>query len=167
MTVHIGIDPGIKGGLAVIEGNTLRQCEPMPTIDIPKGKGKQTVVSANMLASELAAYQTMYHGYPIHVYVEIGGTRPKEGNVSARKNGRNAGIIEGVIAGLFLPVTYLTANAWTKWHGVGADKGRHVQRACELWPKWTNVFYGARGGLRDGLADAALIAEWGRNEGVK
>lgn len=40
-----------------------------------------------------------------------------------------------------------------------AKKEPHVALACQLFPAHAKSFYGARGGLKDGCADAALIGE--------
>lgn len=56
-------------------------------------------------------------------------------------------------------------SVWTAEMGCQGGKEAHIRAAAALWPE--GPFKGPRGGLRDGLADAVLLAEWGsRRQGV-
>ena len=54
-------------------------------------------------------------------------------------------------------------HIWKQNMRLTKDKGLSVQRAETIFPEFTG-FRGPRGGLRDGIAEAALIAEWGRRK---
>jgi crossover junction endodeoxyribonuclease RuvC len=71
--------------------------------------------------------------------------------------GRSAGIIEGVVAALRMPHTYVTPATWTKAVGRAAGKDASRMRAMELFPDNDDWFRRAKD---DGRADAALIAYW-------
>jgi crossover junction endodeoxyribonuclease RuvC len=71
--------------------------------------------------------------------------------------GRSAGIIEGVVAALEMPNTYVTPQTWTKAVGRAAGKDASRMRAMELFPSQADLFKRAKD---DGRADAALIAYW-------
>jgi crossover junction endodeoxyribonuclease RuvC len=71
--------------------------------------------------------------------------------------GRSAGIIEGVVAALQRPYTYVTPAVWTKAVGRAAGKDASRMRAMELLPAKADLFKRAKD---DGRADAALIAYW-------
>jgi len=71
--------------------------------------------------------------------------------------GRSAGIIEGVVAAMHFPSTYVTPAAWTKAVGRAAGKDASRMRAMELFPSKADLFKRAKD---DGRADAALIAYW-------
>jgi crossover junction endodeoxyribonuclease RuvC len=96
--------------------------------------------------------------YPTaHVVVEKVGAMPGQGVSSMFNFGRSAGIIEGVVAALRMPSTYVTPAAWTKAVGRAAGKDASRMRAMELFPTRADLFKRAKD---DGRADAALIAYW-------
>ena len=78
------------------------------------------------------------------------------GATSAFAFGRGVGVIEGVLAGLDRPTTWVTPQRWTKDLGVGSDKGAHRLAAQRLWPV-CGLFDRVKD---DGRADAALLAHW-------
>jgi hypothetical protein len=78
--------------------------------------------------------------------------------------GANYGRILAVLTLLDIPVRQVTPAAWTKkmlpGHK-GADKGPHIALCKQLFPSLELVMPGCRK-EHDGIADAALIAEYGR-----
>lgn len=153
MSFVIGIDPGISGAISVFDWNTqsLLEVIDMPTLEMDSGKTKKRHISAAFLRNIL-------EGYPdSHVAIEKVGAMPGQGVSSMFNFGRSAGIIEGVVAGLKLPSTYVTPAAWTKAVGRAAGKDASRMRAMELFPTRAELFKRAKD---DGRADAALIAYW-------
>jgi crossover junction endodeoxyribonuclease RuvC len=71
--------------------------------------------------------------------------------------GRSFGVIEGILAALILPATYVTPTIWTKGIGRGYGKDASRARACELFPQHQKMFARVKD---DGRADAALIGAW-------
>jgi crossover junction endodeoxyribonuclease RuvC len=153
MSFVIGIDPGISGAISVFDWNTqsLLEVIDMPTLEVDSGKTKKRHISAAFLRNIL-------EGYPdSHVAIEKVGAMPGQGVSSMFNFGRSAGIIEGVVAGLKLPSTYVTPATWTKAVGRAAGKDASRMRAMELFPTRAELFKRAKD---DGRADAALIAYW-------
>jgi len=153
MSFVIGIDPGISGAISVFDWNTqsLLEVIDMPTLEVDSGKTKKRHISAAFLRNIL-------EGYPdSHVAIEKVGAMPGQGVSSMFNFGRSAGIIEGVVAGLKLPSTYVTPATWTKAVGRAAGKDASRMRAMELFPSKAELFKRAKD---DGRADAALIAYW-------
>ena len=153
MSFVIGIDPGISGAISVFDWNTqsLLEVIDMPTLEMDSGKTKKRHISAAFLRNIL-------EGYPnSHVAIEKVGAMPGQGVSSMFNFGRSAGIIEGVVAGLKLPSTYVTPATWTKAVGRAAGKDASRMRAMELFPTRAELFKRAKD---DGRADAALIAYW-------
>jgi crossover junction endodeoxyribonuclease RuvC len=121
----------------------------MPTLEVDSGKTKKRHISA-------AGLRNILEGYPnSHVVIEKVGALPGNGSVSIFNFGRSAGIIEGVVAALRMPHTYVTPAAWTKAVGRAAGKDASRMRAMELFPAKADLFKRAKD---DGRADAALIA---------
>lgn len=153
MKYVIGIDPGISGAISVFSRfpSTLHDVVDMPTLEVDSGKTKKRHISAAVLRDILVCYPTA------HVVTEKVGALPGNGSVSMFNFGRSAGIIEGVVAALRMPHTYVTPATWTKAVGRAAGKDASRMRAMELFPSKADLFKRAKD---DGRADAALIAYW-------
>lgn len=153
MSYVIGIDPGISGAISVFDWQTqsLLEVIDMPTLEVDSGKTKKRHISAVSLCNYLTPL------FNAHVVIEKVGAMPGQGVSSMFNFGRSAGIIEGVVAALRMPSTYVTPAAWTKAVGRAAGKDASRMRAMELFPERADLFKRAKD---DGRADAALIAYW-------
>ena len=72
--------------------------------------------------------------------------------------GRSRGMVEGVLGGLNIPMSYVTPQAWRKAMQVREGKDGSRLRAMELFPAYADEF---RLKKWDGRAEAALIAYCG------
>jgi len=153
MSYVIGIDPGISGAIAVFDWYTKKLVEiiDMPTLEVESGKTKKRHISAVSLANYLVGFTDT------HIVIEKVGAMPGQGVTSMFNFGRSAGIIEGVVAALEMPNTYVAPATWTKAVGRAAGKDASRMRAMELFPSKADLFKRAKD---DGRADAALIAYW-------
>lgn len=153
MSYVIGIDPGISGAISVFDWDTqsLVEVMDMPTLEVDSGKTRKRHISAVGLRDILVCHPTD------HVVIEKVGAMPGQGVTSMFNFGRSAGIIEGVVAALCNPHTYVTPATWTKAVGRAAGKDASRMRAMELFPSKAELFKRAKD---DGRADAALIAYW-------
>jgi len=154
MSYVIGIDPGISGAIAFFEDGKLDCVVDMPTLKIASGKTMKSHISAVTLVDILDGW---YPRNEAHVVIEKVGALPGNGAVSMFNFGRSAGIIEGVVAAMHFPSTYVTPATWTKAVGRAAGKDASRMRAMELFPTRADLFKRAKD---DGRADAALIAYW-------
>jgi crossover junction endodeoxyribonuclease RuvC len=150
----IGIDPGISGAIAILKDGVLHRLIDMPTLELDSGKTKKRHISAAGLATILNVFIS---DADCHVVIEKVGAMPGQGVTSMFNFGRSAGIIEGVVAALLIPNTYVTPQTWTKAVGRAAGKDASRMRAMELFPSKADLFKRAKD---DGRADAALIAYW-------
>jgi len=151
MSFVIGIDPGISGAICLFEGGKLVNVIDMPTLEVDSGKTKKRHISAVSLCNYLTVFSNA------HVVIEKVGAMPGQGVSSMFNFGRSAGIIEGVVAALRMPHTYVTPQTWTKAVGRAAGKDASRMRAMELFPVKADLFKRAKD---DGRADACLIAYW-------
>ena len=148
--IALGIDPGANGALVFLAANgDVLAIEDTPSITVKVGKTNRTRVASAALASLIRERM------PVHAFVENVGAMPSQGAASMFAFGKAAGIVEGALAGLRIPVTFITPQAWKKAAGIGADKGHARRRAMELFPGWADLFLRAKD---DGRAEAALIA---------
>ena len=154
MSFVIGIDPGINGAISVFswETHTLFEVIDMPTLEVDSGKTKKRHISAVGLRDILVCYLDS------HVVIEKVGAMPGQGVTSMFNFGRSAGIIEGVVAALQIPHTYVAPATWTKAVGRAAGKDASRMRAMELFPAAKAALF--KRAKDDGRADAALIAYW-------
>jgi crossover junction endodeoxyribonuclease RuvC len=150
----IGIDPGLDGGIAHI--TTLGPqshgpgvfCWRMPTIKIGTKRMVNTRAVRDIIVDCGAVDLVMLED------VNAGAVKTIQ---SAFAFGRGYGRVEATIECLDRPYAYVSSPTWTKALGVtkGAGKAEHIAVAARLFPNY-------RDALTDGMADALLIAEYGR-----
>jgi crossover junction endodeoxyribonuclease RuvC len=145
----IGIDPGKNGGIVWLDEYEPPYGMPLPydgsDLDVRALKKAFTLETANDV-----------------VFIETPMIRSAQ--QGALVIGANYGRILAVLTLLDIPVRQVTPAAWTKkllpGHK-GADKGPHIALCKQLFPSLELVMPGCRK-PHDGIADAALIAEYGR-----
>ena len=91
---------------------------------------------------------------------------PGQGVTSMFSFGRSLGLIEGMVAAHGIPRTYAAPRTWQavmlKGKPTGKDhKGSAALAAVELWPELSKMMQVK---ANWGIADAALIAEYGRRQ---
>jgi crossover junction endodeoxyribonuclease RuvC len=149
----VGIDPGAGGALVWMEEDgSLLAIEDMPGVVVEVGGKRRRRVSAPMLAALLRDI------VPTHAYVENVGPMKTDGSAGAFAFGKSAGLIEGVLAGLSIPITLVTPQSWKRASRIPADKGAARLRAAQLFPGFASEFIRVKD---DGRAEAALIALYG------
>jgi crossover junction endodeoxyribonuclease RuvC len=67
-------------------------------------------------------------------------------------------MLEGCLAALEIPVTYISPQGWQKAVNARSGKDGNRQRAAEVFPAYAHMFSRKKD---DGRADAALMAWWG------
>lgn len=158
--IVLGIDPGLSGAIAQWDGASLN------TIEIPTAKS--TGRGREVVWPELNEQWDNEFFYAEHVFLERVHSRPGEGVSSAFKFGCVFGGLRGMIAAKLIPLTLVTPTVWMKEMGVGrGSKEASVLRATELFPSHASAFRGPKGGRKDGVAEAALIARYGYDKLTK
>ena len=148
----IGVDPGLKGGLAVIDGRG----ELLELADMPLRRvGKRKEIDG----AERAAFFGRFA--PAQVIVEAVHSMPRQGVASTFAFGRGVGIVLGVLQAMGLPFAEVSPQAWQKLTKCtpGEGKERTLRWAAELFhgaELWTR-----RGRGIDGRADALGLAWYG------
>jgi crossover junction endodeoxyribonuclease RuvC len=149
----LGIDPGLNGALAFFdyEKGQLTVFD-MPVHEVERNGKAKREVSPQRLAM-------LVRGIDVRrAIVEKVAARPGQGVTSMFAFGRSFGVVEGVLAALNIPVTYVTPQQWRKAMQVREGKDGSRQRAAELLPKYADQFALKKW---DGRAEAALISYWG------
>lgn len=149
----LGVDPGSSGCLVVLTPDFGYVAHlHMPLIKV----GTKSRVNGAALAAWLRAM-------PIeHAYIELVGAmggKGKQGASSMFSFGHAAGVVEGIIAALDIPITLVKPEVWKKRAGlIGQDKDASRTRAIQLYPQLRALDLKAKG---QALADAMLIARYG------
>lgn len=144
----IGIDPGAKGGVAVLDGDDLRICPMCSSLDL-------WLLVKTWMGSTVK-----------HVYIEKAQAMPRQGVTSMFTYGKSVGKLIGVIEAAQVPYTEVAPQAWKKVVLAGmdrSDKSSSIKRAKQLFP---HIDFRATERCRkdsDGMAEAALIAWYGMN----
>lgn len=156
MTVICGIDPGLTGAIARLDGGAAETFD-MPVL--PKGKSGHELHLRGLLTliRDLA---------PSVVYVERQQPRPGNGACAAFTAGDTFGSIKAILTTLDIPFELVTPQRWKKamLDGEPKDdvnpKGPSLRVARRLFP------LADLGRRKDaGRAEALLIAEYGRRNG--
>lgn len=165
MKLIAGIDPGLSGAVALLDGNNVvTQIYDMPTLEISvmvKGKPRKR---RRLDLYSLSRWFDL-HGKDIgEAIVENPQSRPNDGAVQAFKFGFGCGAIQAMVASQFIPVRLVTPASWKRAMGLTADKdatrlvaSQRLPSASHMWPLVKH----------DGRAEAALLALYGaKTKGV-
>ena len=158
----VGVDPGLSGGVAVLElgdtGRTVRLFR-TPVVTVHKRGVKRREYDVPGMYLELAEAST--GGAP--VALELLGPRPAPGAagqgrgvVSAFRSGVGFGLWHGLAVALRRPVRLVPPAVWKRHAGLlGCDKAASRLRAAELYPE-----VGPLKAADEGPAEALLLAHW-------
>lgn len=146
-SIFIGIDPGQSGAMAVIDGEyasavTFSESAYLNTL---RGLDARRAIGCSMFA-----------------IVEHVGPMPKQGVTSTFKFGQNFGWIQGMLYAMNIPFELVRPQKWKKMFSCTSDKNTSISVAQRLFP---NVPLFATPRCRkphDGMAEALLMAEYGR-----
>ena len=159
---YIGIDPGLKGGLALLTEGYGDLVFSMPTIKTTKGKKTAETINLPLLVEMLEQFARKGGT----VFLEKVGAMPKQGVSSTFKFGTGYGQIQGVLATLRMPFELVTPQQWMKVVLAGYGKGGNTKASIQyVMQKFPGVSLFATNRSRrpsDGMADAICLAEYGR-----
>jgi crossover junction endodeoxyribonuclease RuvC len=148
----LGIDPGLGGALALLTSGGELTVRDMPCFEIERGGKNKRQADTRALVDLIRRLR------PTYCVIERVGAMPGQGVTSMFAFGRVAGQIDGIIAALEIPVSYVSPQVWRKTLQVPAGKDGSRLRASELMPRYAEFW---RLKKDDGRAEAALIALWG------
>ena len=141
--IILGIDPGAKGGWAVLHNGKLTTYGRMPLML----NGKKEVADGAALIKNIP---------PCDVgIVEQVGVMPKQGISSAFSFGWSTGAAVTAAAVSCHELVRVTPAKWKNWYGLSSDKRASLELANAYWPDemWKVL-------ANDGIAEAALMCQW-------
>ena len=129
----IGIDPGLSGGIAVLENNKVLNIFDMPVMSEGK-KNKRQLNSAQLVALIKENINLMKK---IVVVVEQVNAMPGQGVTSMFNFGQTFGAIKGVCAALELPIFFVRPSKWKKhFELINSSKDSSRTKAIEMYPHY-------------------------------
>jgi len=150
----------MTGALALLVNGKLIEAVDMPVFTIKKGKRITHEINAAGVRDTLKEFAVNALDEHPFVVLEKVHSMPKQGVASSFAFGRSLGVIEGVVAALGMPLVWAVPNVWKREMKLtGKGKGASRQMATNLWPDCADLFKLVK---HDGRAEAALMAEWGR-----
>ena len=141
--VYIGIDPGAKGSMCVIDNGKVL----FKDFDLKE--------YSSTLKTFLDTDDT-----ELMVAIEKVHAMPGQGVSSSFSFGQRLGELEGMLTALQIPYELVAPKDWQKACGIPAksDKKGIASVIQKLYP--TAELYGNKGGLRDGRSDALGLAHF-------
>ena len=141
MKLHIGIDPGLSGGIAFLPTTGTPWAHKMPETD----RDLIDLIRDSINLFEATALIELVH------------SSPQMGVKSAFTFGEGYGRLQMALTALAVPYERIRPAAWQKAMGclTGGDKNISKRRAQELFPTLK---------ITHSIADALLIAEFNRRQ---
>lgn len=136
--IHIGIDPGNSGAIAVINDG----------VAVDHIKCTET-------DHDISGFLYKWSDMGTHATIEKVSAMPRQGVASTFKFGRSFGFLEGLLVAHLIPYELVTPQKWQTFMKCrsGGDKNVTKAAAQRLWPDIK---------ITHAIADAYLIAEYGR-----
>lgn len=139
---YIGVDPGKKGGLAVIRDDG-------------------TVEAVAFSEAEYYRIASSLDGNARAVVEDV-HAMPKQGTASMFSFGYNKGFICGMLYALKISVQLVSPNRWKRHFSLDSDKSRSIACAQRLFPS-VSLYASSRCRVpHDGIAEALIMAEYCR-----
>ena len=131
----IGIDPGLSGGIAILDDLKICDIFDMPIMSEGK-KNKNQLNSAqlvNLITEHILKKDESF------VIVEQVSAMPGQGVTSMFNFGQTFGSIKGICAALGLPIFYVRPAKWKKhFELINSSKDSSRTKAIEMYPSLSN-----------------------------
>ncbi|MDT1061176.1 hypothetical protein RM190_04845 [Paracoccus sp. CPCC 101403] len=137
----LGIDPGRKGALAILDSDTLQ----VVTHDMPASTPELHDLIAALPEVRVCILEQIYAG-------------PQMSRTSVGAMFESFGVLKGALTWRSIPVQTVRPNIWKAALNVPADKNAARRRASEFFPDCADQWKLAK---FDGRAEAAMLAWYG------
>lgn len=154
--IYIGIDPGKKGGFAVIYNDL----SGIQHVDVFPWDDDDFVREMVWWRDDFAAHE----GGGAVACVEKVGAMHGQGVRSMFTFGKSAGFIEGVLAALGIGYQLIPPKTWKAEFGLNSDKAASIEVCKRLFPKVNLLPNEKCRKDSDGMAEALLMAEYARRK---
>lgn len=170
--IHIGIDPGLDGAVAILNGESVQLFD-SPAFKTETRKKRKPKKNDDPLPDDEKYFMAIRRDYDIKGMVEILApyampgqsmaalesvhSMPEQGVASAFKFGCGLGIWQGILGALRIRYEMVPPQRWKKalMDGMGKNKDASMIVAQQLFPNANIVLR-----KHHGRADALLLAEY-------
>ena len=152
--IIIGIDPGVSGGISILENKKVIEVFDMPTmIDGKKNKRQINGAQVTNIIKEV-----LNGNKEVVVVVEHVNAMPGQGVTSMFNFGQTFGAIKGICASLNLPIFYVRPAKWKKHFDlINSSKDASRTKVIEMYPSISSRLSKKKDVNK---ADAILIARY-------
>tara|TARA_B100000700_G_scaffold264261_1_gene301914 strand:+ start:876 stop:1355 length:480 start_codon:yes stop_codon:yes gene_type:complete len=152
--IIFGIDPGVSGGISVLENKKVIDIYDMPTmID---GKKNKRQVNGSQVTNIIK--ERLNSNKEIVVVVEHVNAMPGQGVTSMFNFGQSFGVIKGICSALALPIYFVRPTKWKKhFNLIKTNKEASRTKAIEIYPDISSKLSRKKDSNK---ADAILIARY-------
>ena len=127
----IGIDPGLSGGIAILEDNKVEKIFDMPVMS--DGKKNKRQLNSALLAQLIK--DNIKNIEDTAMVVEQVNAMPGQGVTSMFNFGQTFGAIKGICAALSLPIFFVRPAKWKKhFELINSSKDASRTKAIEMYP---------------------------------
>ncbi|MCP4900083.1 MAG: hypothetical protein GY906_24195 [bacterium] len=156
--LYIGIDPGLDGAIAALDGRGSLIVSDMPTFQIDRGKKKKRDIDRVRLSTIL---KNRPEAVDRIVYIEKAQSMPGQGVSSMFSYGKGYGIALGILAAHQIPHFEIPPAKWKKVLGVPLGKDGARALASQLFPNHADKWPLKK---HHGRAEAVLLAYYALHE---
>ena len=158
----IGIDPGVSGGIALLESDGYLTVWDMPVneVELKTKTKKGKLKKRKYLDGEVFA--DIIEDFGGVAYLEQVGPQPNDGAIQAFAFGDSYGGVRCVLEAFRIPLVLVRPQKWKATLALRKGKAGAALAAQDIFPGCHDMWHGPRGGLIDGRCEAALIAHYGR-----
>jgi crossover junction endodeoxyribonuclease RuvC len=150
--IIFGIDPGVSGGISVLENNKVIDVFEMPTMIDGKKNKKQ--VNGSQVTNIIK--EKSINSKETIVVVEHVNAMPGQGVTSMFNFGQSFGVIQGICSALSLPIYFVRPMKWKKhFNLIKTNKDASRTKVIEAYPDISSKLHRKKDSNR---ADAILIA---------
>ncbi len=150
----IGIDPGLSGAIAVLDGIKIFDMFDMPVMS--EGKKNKNQLNSAQLVNIIKRH--IISNDDTFIIVEQVSAMPGQGVTSMFNFGQTFGAIKGICAAMNLPIFYVRPAKWKKhFELINASKDASRTKVIEMYPSISDRL---RRKKDVNKADAVLIARY-------
>ena len=131
----IGIDPGLSGGIAILDDLKIFDIYDMPIMS--EGKKNKNQLNSAQLVNIIK--KNLIPNVDTFLIVEQVSAMPGQGVTSMFNFGQTFGAIKGLCAALELPIYFVRPSKWKKhFELINSSKDASRTKVIEMYPKLSN-----------------------------
>ena len=149
-----GIDPGLAGALAILDGKKIIDLIDLPTM--PDGKKNKRQLNSALLVNLIR--ENIDKNDDVSVVVEQVNAMPGQGVTSMFNFGQSFGVLKGICSAMQLSMYFVRPAKWKKYYGlIKTEKDASRTKVIEIFPYISSKLSKKKDSNK---ADAILIASY-------